>query len=126
MRDNRLRQRWTAGEAAIGAWLSIPDVFAAEVVARTDFDYVCIDMQHGLIDYACATEMLLAIHSAGAVPIVRPPANDFAAINKMLDAGALGIVIPMIETVADAQAAERLLLSLEASEEAARPEVEPD
>lgn len=64
-------------------------------------------MQHGLIDYAVATEMLLAIHSAGATPIVRVPSNDFAMINKVLDAGAMGIIVPMIASVEDTEAAVR-------------------
>jgi 4-hydroxy-2-oxoheptanedioate aldolase len=102
-----LKQKWAAGEPAFGAWLAIPSTFSAEAVAHMGFDYVCIDMQHGLIDYAATAEMLLAIHSAGATPIVRVPSNDFATINKVLDAGALGVIVPMIETVADVEAAVR-------------------
>ena len=102
---NALRERWRSGRPAFGAWLSIPSSLAAEAVAHEGFDYVCIDLQHGMIDYPVATEMLLAIHSARSLPIVRVPSNDFAAINRMLDAGALGIVVPMIETPDDVRAA---------------------
>lgn len=102
-----LKQKWAAGEPALGAWLTIPSSFSAEAVSHQGFDYVCIDMQHGLIDYAAATEMLLAIHSAGPTPVVRVPSNDFAMINKVLDAGALGIIVPMIASVADTEAAVR-------------------
>jgi 4-hydroxy-2-oxoheptanedioate aldolase len=102
-----LKRKWAAGESAFGAWLSIPSSFSAEAVSHQGFDFVCIDMQHGLIDYRDVTDMLLAAHSADAVPIVRVPSNDFAMINKVLDAGALGIIVPMIETVADVEAAVR-------------------
>jgi 4-hydroxy-2-oxoheptanedioate aldolase len=102
-----MKQMWAAGEPALGAWLSIPSSFSAEAVAHQGFDYVCIDMQHGLIDYSDVPDMLLAIHSANTTPIVRVPSNDFAMINKVLDAGALGIIVPMIETVADVEAAVR-------------------
>ena len=52
MSNNPLKARWSRGEPTFGAWLSIPSGFSAELVARQGFDYVCIDMQHGLVDYA--------------------------------------------------------------------------
>jgi 4-hydroxy-2-oxoheptanedioate aldolase len=107
MVENALRRKRGRGEAALGAWLSIPSSLSAEAVSRLGFDYVCIDMQHGVVPYAAAVEMLLAIHHGGSVPLVRVPANDFATINRMLDAGALGVVVPMIESAADAREAVR-------------------
>ncbi len=103
----RLKEKWRAGEPTYGGWLSIPSSLSAEAVGHQGFDYVCIDMQHGMIDYSAATEMLLAIHSADSCPIVRVPSNDFAAINRMLDVGALGIIVPMIDSADDARAAVR-------------------
>ena len=100
-----LRQKWNAGQATYGAWLSIPSSLSAEAVGHQGFDYLCIDLQHGMIDSAAACEMLLAIHSAGVVPIVRVPSNDSAAINRMLDAGALGIIVPLIRSAEDVRAA---------------------
>lgn len=105
MARNLLKQKWSDGQPTYGAWLSIPSTFSAEAISHQGFDYVCIDLQHGMADYTVAAEMLLAIHSTEAVPIVRVPANDFAAINRMLDAGALGIIVPMIRSVADTRAA---------------------
>lgn len=104
---NRTKQLWQAGEVAFGAWLSIPSSLSAEAIARAAYDYVCIDLQHGLIDDAACAEMLVAINATQATPFVRVPANDFAAINRALDAGALGIVIPLIETVSDVEHAVR-------------------
>ena len=58
-----MRERWAAGEAAIGGWLAIPSAFSAELVARRDFDYVCVDTQHGLNDYSDSWKMLQAVQS---------------------------------------------------------------
>ncbi len=102
---NALKQKWQAGESGLGAWLAIPNSWVAEAVSRLGFDYVCVDLQHGMIDYPDATELILAIHAAGSTPIVRVPSNDLGAINRVLDAGALGIIVPLIESVADVEAA---------------------
>ena len=105
MRQNSTKARWRRGEVAHGAWLMIPDSFSAEVVAHQGFDWVCIDMQHGVIDYLAAVRMLQAISTTDATPFVRAPWNDFAMINKVLDAGAMGIIIPMVNSVGEARAA---------------------
>lgn len=94
-----------AGAGAIGAWCGIPAPFIAEIMATSGFDYVCIDTQHGLIDYAGMLSMLHAMARAPITPIVRVPANDWAAIGKALDAGAEGVVVPMVNSRAEAEAA---------------------
>lgn len=101
MVTNRVKEKWQRGEVAWGGWLAIPSSLSAEAIARAGFDYVCVDLQHGLIDYADAAEMFVAISAAGATPFVRVPSNDFADINRALDAGALGVIVPMIYTVED-------------------------
>jgi 4-hydroxy-2-oxoheptanedioate aldolase len=101
MAQNRVKETWKRGEIAYGAWLSIPSSLSSEALGRAGFDYVCVDLQHGLIDYPTAAEMLVAINSTGATPFVRVPANDFSAINRALDAGALGIIVPMIHSSDD-------------------------
>jgi 4-hydroxy-2-oxoheptanedioate aldolase len=102
---NPLREKWRAGEPTWGAWLALPNSWVAESISRLGFDYVCIDLQHGMIDYPDATELVLAIHAGGSVPVVRVPSNDLAAINRMLDAGARGIIVPLVETLADVESA---------------------
>ncbi|MCH7599041.1 MAG: hypothetical protein IH973_04720 [Myxococcales bacterium] len=102
MAINRVKELWQRGETAYGAWLSIPSSLSSEAMARAGFDYVCIDLQHGLIDYPAAAEMLVAISCSDATPFVRVPSNDAAAINRALDAGALGIIVPLIHTADDA------------------------
>jgi 4-hydroxy-2-oxoheptanedioate aldolase len=105
MRQNSTKARWRHDEVTHGAWLMIPDSFSAEVVAHQGFDWVCIDMQHGVIDYLAAVRMLQAISTTEATPFVRVPWNDFAMINKVLDAGAMGIIIPMVNSVDEAREA---------------------
>jgi 4-hydroxy-2-oxoheptanedioate aldolase len=105
MRPNRVRQLWRENKTAIGGWLSIPSSFSAEVMAHQGFDWLCVDMQHGIIDYPDAVPMLQAISTTETVPIVRVPWNDPWLIMKALDAGAYGVIVPLINTAADAEAA---------------------
>ena len=107
MRTNPMRERWAAGEAAIGGWLAIPSAFSAELVARRDFDYVCVDTQHGLNDYSDSWKMLQAVNLGSATPLVRVPWNEPGVIGKSLDAGARGIIVPMVNNRAQAEAAVR-------------------
>lgn len=105
-----LKARWRSGEVTLGAWCSLPSPLSAEALARSGFDWVCIDMQHGLADYTQACEMIRAIDLAGAVPIVRVPWNEPGIIGRVLDAGALGIIVPMIQSVEDARRAVEAVL----------------
>jgi 4-hydroxy-2-oxoheptanedioate aldolase len=105
MRENAMRKLWQEDRPALGGWLSIPSAFSAEVMAHQGLDWLCVDMQHGLIDYDTALAMLQAISTTATTPIVRVPWNDQAIIMKMLDAGAYGVIVPMVNTRADAEAA---------------------
>jgi len=101
----RLEKIWSEGGAAVNGWLSIPSSITAELVARQDYDSIVIDLQHGLIDYQAAIGMMQAINAAGdATVVARPPWNEPGIIMKCLDAGAWGILCPMINTVEDAKA----------------------
>jgi len=105
--DNALKQIWATGGTAHGAWLGIPDSMVAETIGSLGFDYLCIDMQHGLADYTRALGILQALGRSSAAAIVRVPWNEPGIIGRMLDAGALGVIIPMVNTVAEAEAAVR-------------------
>lgn len=105
MRTNTVKEKWARGEVTYGGWLSIANSFSAEVMANQGFDWVCIDMQHGVIDYQQAVSMLQAIGSTSTIPIVRVPWNEFGIIGKVLDAGAMGVIIPMVNSVEEAKAA---------------------
>ncbi len=91
----------------LGGWLAIPSPVSAEAVARAGFDYVCIDTQHGGVEYSDALPMIQAILLGGASPIVRVPWNEPGIIGKMLDAGAHGVIVPMVNSVAEAEAVVR-------------------
>ncbi len=105
MRRNRMIQAWEEGGYAALAWLGIPSPFSVEIMARQGFDALCVDMQHGLIDYSDAWLMLQAISQTETVPIVRVPWNDPAILMKVLDAGAYGVIVPLINSAAEAAAA---------------------
>ncbi len=102
MRENTVKSAWKAGRATVGAWLSIPSSYSAEIMAHQGFDWLCIDMQHGAIGYTDAVPMLQAIGGQGATPIVRVRANDAAVIGRVLDAGAMGVVVPMVGSAEEA------------------------
>ncbi|MBK8049439.1 MAG: 2,4-dihydroxyhept-2-ene-1,7-dioic acid aldolase [Anaerolineales bacterium] len=102
MRENRIRTLWQNGEAALTAWLTIPSAFSAELMAHAGFDCLTIDVQHGLMDYAGAVAMLQAIATTDCTPLVRVPWNEPGIIMKLLDAGAYGIICPMLSSAEDA------------------------
>ena len=96
MRSNGALEAWRLGRQTIGGWLSIGNAYSAEVMAHLGFDWLCIDMQHGMIGYQDLKSMLPAISTTGVTPLVRVPWNDPATIMKTLDAGAYGVIVPMI------------------------------
>ena len=102
-----LREKWAAGDETLGLWLSLPSFVSAEIAGRQDVDYVCVDTQHGVIDYQQSAQMIQAIELVGGNPIVRVPWNEPGIIGKSLDAGAHGIVVPMVNTREQAEAVVR-------------------
>ena len=102
-----LRAKWAAGDETLGLWLSVPSFVSAEITARVEVDYVCVDTQHGVIDEQTAASMIQAIELSGGTPIVRVPWNDPGIIGKTLDAGAHGVIVPMVNTRAEAEAVVR-------------------
>ncbi len=105
MRKNRSLAAWREGHTTIGGWLSIGNGYTAELMAGLGFDWLCVDMQHGLIDYQDLLAMLPAISTTDTTPIVRVPWNEASIIMKVLDAGAYGVIVPMVNNRADAERA---------------------
>ncbi len=97
-----LKTRLRAGETLTTAWLSINHTFVAEVVVRQGFDVVVIDMQHGLQNLSDVAGMLQAVQPH-ALGMVRVPWTDEATLMKVLDMGAEGVIVPLVNTSADAQ-----------------------
>jgi 4-hydroxy-2-oxoheptanedioate aldolase len=102
-RANGVREIWASGKAVVNSWCGVPSSFSAEVMAHAGWDSLVIDMQHGMIDYAVMVTMLQGISTTNTVPLVRVPWNDPAHIQKALDAGAYGIICPMINNRAEAE-----------------------
>jgi 4-hydroxy-2-oxoheptanedioate aldolase len=98
MRANRVREAWAAGRAVVNGWCGIPSGFSAELMAHMGWDSLVIDMQHGVVDYKDMLSMLQGISTTEVTPMVRVPWNDPAHIMKALDAGAYGIICPMINS----------------------------
>ncbi len=102
---SRLKQTWADGESALGLWVSSDSGSVAEVLATQDVDFLNIDMQHGLVDYTGAVDVMRALAATDATITCRVPWNEPGIIGKMLDAGAMGVIIPMVNTVEQAEAA---------------------
>ena len=100
---NPLHKCWASGRAALNGWIAVPSVLSTEAMAAAGWDALTVDMQHGTADYSDLLTILPVIEKSGAAPIVRVPWLDEAAIMRALDAGALGIIAPMINTRADAE-----------------------
>ena len=102
-----LRELWNDQQPTFGAWLTVASTAGAETTARVGFDYVCADNQHGAIDYQATTSIVQAVLLGGSRPIARVPWNEPGIIGKMLDAGAEGVIVPMVNTVAETEAVVR-------------------
>ncbi|MFO1320095.1 MAG: aldolase/citrate lyase family protein [Burkholderiales bacterium] len=104
MRENPVRSIWSRGGAVINGWLGIPSSITAENMAQCGWDSLVVDLQHGHIDFQVAVGMLQAISTTATTPLARVPWCEPGIIMKLLDAGAYGIICPMINTRADCEA----------------------
>lgn len=107
MRENHVRRRLAAGEASVGTWLSLPSPEAAEYVSAIGFDWLVADAEHNPIDVRTQAQMFAAIGAFGTAPMVRIPWNTPEHFKRALDAGAWGIVVPMVKTREEAEEAVR-------------------
>ncbi|CAN7590531.1 HpcH/HpaI aldolase family protein [Pararhizobium sp. LjRoot238] len=102
MLKNRLKQIWAEGRPSINGWLSIGNAFTAEIMAAQGYDSVSIDVQHGALDYGAVLPMFQAMRASGVVPMARVPWLEPGIIMKVLDAGAYGVICPMVNTAEQA------------------------
>jgi 4-hydroxy-2-oxoheptanedioate aldolase len=103
----RLRTLWAAGRPAFGAWSILADPVVAEILAAGEADYVCLDTQHGHVTEVDLSTVLQAYRAGGRAPIVRANWNQPSAIFRVLDTGASGVVVPMVDDADAARAAAR-------------------
>ncbi len=101
--DNKTTHLWNSGRIVVCGWLMLPDEVTAEIMAGQGYDVITIDVQHGLVDYQKAVSMLQAMNGSPTVPFARVPWLDPAFIMKLLDAGFLGIICPMINNADEAR-----------------------
>jgi 4-hydroxy-2-oxoheptanedioate aldolase len=101
---NQLKKIWASGKAALNGWLAIPSGFSAEVMAQCGFDTVTVDLQHGVQDYHSMVHCFQAMQAHPITPLVRVPWNEPGIIGKVLDGGAYGVICPMVNTKAEAEA----------------------
>jgi 4-hydroxy-2-oxoheptanedioate aldolase len=101
----RLRAKWEAGEPVFGLWGGIPTSLTAEIAAAAGYDYVCVDLQHGLSDEATMVSMFQATQAGGGAPLARLAWNEPWLIMRALDLGAVGVILPLIDNAAEARRA---------------------
>lgn len=105
MRPNLVKRKLRAGEPAIGTFMSLGSTLGAEQLAHLGFDWLVIDQEHGAIDATLTQSLLQAISTTETVPLIRVPWNSGDWIKRALDAGAYGLVVPMVNTREDAESA---------------------
>jgi 4-hydroxy-2-oxoheptanedioate aldolase len=104
MRTNYVRHKLKRGEPSVGTWLTLPSPTSATLMARTGFDWLTVELEHTPITFETAATCFSIIAAAGKVPLVRIPWNTAENIKRVLDTGAYGIVVPMVNTRAEAEA----------------------
>ncbi len=105
MRANHVRRRLASGEPSVGTWLALPSPEAAEYVGTLGFDWLVIDAEHNPVDIRTLALMFGAIGRSGTAPMVRIPWNSPENFKRVLDAGAWGIVVPMVNSREEAERA---------------------
>ncbi len=98
MKKNPLRKIWAEGGVVINGWLHIPNTWSAEVMAHAGWDSIVVDMQHGMHSMESAIQLLQAISTTDTVPLARVNWNTPGEVMRLLDAGAYGIICPMVDT----------------------------
>src|SRR6186997_1377698 len=105
MRPNQVKRALREGQPSVGTWLSLGSITAARFMARAGFAWLTVDLEHSLVDWETATHMFGSIADAGCVALARVPANRHDHIKRVLDNGAMGVVVPMVNSREEAEAA---------------------
>ena len=107
MKTNIAKRKLREGKPTYGTWLSLGDLYATRIMARLGFDWLTLDLEHSPIDWSQAAMIFAAVADAGCIPLARVPKGNHDYIKRVLDGGAWGIVVPMVDTVEQAQIAIR-------------------
>ncbi len=107
MKTNHARARLKRGEPSVGTWLTLPDTVSALLMARVGFDWLTVELEHTPVNLETAAQSFAVIARGGCVPLARVPWNSVENIKRVLDTGAYGVVVPMVNSRAEAEAAVR-------------------
>lgn len=99
MKTNPIKEKLRQGKPTFGTWLSLGNLHATRVLARSGFEWLTLDIEHSAFDWSHAAMIFAAVADAGCVPLARVPEGDHYCIKRVLDAGAWGIVVPMVDTI---------------------------
>src|SRR5436190_23855808 len=105
MRPNLVKRALKAGQPSVGTWLSLGSITACRFLARAGFSWLNVDIEHSLVDWETCAHMYASIADAGCVPLARVPANRHDHIKRVLDNGAYGVVVPMVNSRQEAEEA---------------------
>jgi 2-keto-3-deoxy-L-rhamnonate aldolase RhmA len=105
MSDHRLKQALRQGELCLGSWITLAHPAIAEIMAKAGFSWLAVDLEHSVITIREAEELIRVIELCGVVPLVRLAANDPVQIKRVMDAGAYGVIVPMVNTATQAEQA---------------------
>lgn len=104
MKSNFVRAKLKKGEASIGTWLTLANTTAAHLMAQVGFDWLTVELEHSPATLETAADCFPIIANGNCVPLVRVPINSVENIKRVLDTGAWGVIVPMVNTRAEAEA----------------------
>ncbi|APH41979.1 HpcH/HpaI aldolase/citrate lyase family protein [Leptospira interrogans serovar Copenhageni/Icterohaemorrhagiae] len=100
---NFVKEKLKSGKFTVGSWMQIPNTSIAEILGSAGFDWIALDLEHGAFSLNLLPDLFRAISKNGALPFARVAQNHPKDIKQALDAGARGIIVPMIETAEQVQ-----------------------
>ncbi|MDD1676831.1 MAG: aldolase/citrate lyase family protein, partial [Methanomicrobiales archaeon] len=103
--QNPLKKKLAGNQVTIGSWITLGHTAVAEVMAEAGFEWLTIDMEHSVITLDVAQQLMQVIEGHGVVPLVRVGENDPTLIKRVMDAGAYGVIVPMVNSAQDARRA---------------------
>jgi len=104
MKENWVRQKVISGQTTIGAFLGLGSPHVAELLAHAGLEWLVIETEHSGLDSAQVEHMLMAVSGTDTIPLVRVPPSDLFSIQRSLDLGAMGVLVPMVRTRGEAEA----------------------
>lgn len=105
MRTTTLKEKLHANNLTIGSWITLAHPAIAEIMAKAGFDWLVVDLEHSVIGIDAAGELIRSIDLCGVTPLVRLTSNHPDQIKRVMDAGAHGLIVPMVNGRADAEKA---------------------